>query len=379
MRILYSHRIQSRDGQSVHVEQLIAAFRAAGHEVMVIGPGFYAQSSFGGESSMVALGELAELAYNIPAYLRLRRAWRTFRPDFVYERCNLFFLAGAWFSKRHKLPLYLEVNSPLADERARFGGLVLHHLASWLERQTWRSATRVLPVTRVLGDIVAAAGVAPARIHVVPNGIVLEGFPERPPAPPDGLVNLGFVGFLRDWHGLHTVITAMASEPDLHLLKLTLVGDGPARADLKRQAADLGIAERVRFTGLVAHEAVPAHVLTFDIALQPGVNAYASPLKIFDYMAGGCAIVAPDQPNIREILSHERTALLFDPLEPGAQWAAIRRLVQEPALRQALGANARAELVRLDYTWRGNAARITALAAHDIIPGTNGKDVAGQD
>ena len=53
MRILYSHRIQSRDGQSVHVEELVAALRGLGHEVLVVGPGFYEQASFGGESSLV--------------------------------------------------------------------------------------------------------------------------------------------------------------------------------------------------------------------------------------------------------------------------------------------------------------------------------------
>ncbi len=54
MRILYSHRIQSRDGQSVHVEALVAALRELGHEVLVVGPGFYEQAEFGGESSFVA-------------------------------------------------------------------------------------------------------------------------------------------------------------------------------------------------------------------------------------------------------------------------------------------------------------------------------------
>ena len=54
MRILYSHRIQSRDGQSVHVEELVAALRGLGHEVLVVGPGFYEQAHFGGESNLVA-------------------------------------------------------------------------------------------------------------------------------------------------------------------------------------------------------------------------------------------------------------------------------------------------------------------------------------
>ena len=88
------------------------------------------------------------------------------------------------------------------------------------------------------------------------------------------------------------------------------------RADLEALAQKLGIAGNVRFTGLVQPEEVPAIVTTFDIALQPGATPYASPLKIFDYMAAGCAIVAPSQPNILEILQDGTTAKLFDPKHP---------------------------------------------------------------
>ena len=370
MRILYSHRIQSRDGMSVHVEELVAAMRAEGHEVLVVGPSFYAESSFGGESGTVALlrrllpgaaGEAAELAYNVPAFLRLRRAAREFRPELIYERCNLFYLAGHWLARRTGVPLYLEVNSPLAEERSRFGTLRLQRLAHTLERQVWRAATRVLPVTQVLADIIAAAGVPPARLRVVPNGVVLDRFDPAPVAVDP--VTLGFVGFVRDWHGMDGIIRQMAASPTP--VALTVVGDGPVRAELEALAAQLGIAERVRFTGVVEHLQVPAEVQRFSIALQPKVTPYASPLKIFDYMAAGRAIVAPDQPNIREVLQHGRTALLFDPADPGALWHAISQLVADEPLRSRLGAAARAELEARDYTWRGNARRITAWAATD--------------
>jgi glycosyltransferase involved in cell wall biosynthesis len=371
MRILYSHRIQSRDGQSVHVEELIHALRAAGHEVLVVGPSFYDQSGFGGESGTVALlrrllpgalGEVAELAYNLPAYRRLARAWRSFRPDFVYERYNLYYLAGAMLARRHKVTLFMEVNSPLAQERSRYGGLRLGRLAHALERFTWRSATRVLPVTAVLGDIMAQAGVPRDRITVVPNGVVLDRFPADVSRPEAAGVTLGFVGFVRAWHGLDAVIESLASEPEANQLRLTVVGDGPVVPDLKQQAQRLGVAGRVHFTGVVPHASVPGLVAGFDIALQPQVTPYASPLKVFDYMAAGCAIVAPDQPNIREVLRHEETALLFDPADPGAMWAEVRRLIRDPALRRRLGAAVRAELEARDYTWAGNARRIVGLA-----------------
>ena len=83
-------------------------------------------------------------------------------------------------------------------------------------------------------------------------------------------------------------------------------------------------------------------------------------------MAAGRAIVAPDQPNIREILVHDRTALLFDAQAEGAMWQAIRRLIDEPALRLALGMAARTELERQDWTWRGNAGRIVRWAQADV-------------
>ncbi len=369
MRILYSHRIQSHDGQGVHIEELVRALRAHGHEVLLVGPSFFEQAGFGGESKLVGtirrllpgvLSELAELAYNIPAYLRLKAAWRAFKPDIVYERCNLYFLAGSWLARRNRVRLLLEVNSPLADEREKHGNLRAAWLARRLEIWTWRSATRVLPVTGVLAGILANYGVDPARITVIPNGIDLARFPQRAPAGPGEMVTLGFVGFVRAWHALDQVIEGMAKGPPT--TRLVIVGDGPVIGDLRALAARLGLAERVVFTGLVQPEQVPAHVSGFDIALQPSATPYASPLKIFDYMAAGCAIVAPDQPNIREILTHGETALLFDTAADGAMWQAVARLMQDAALRERLGRAARAELEARDYTWAGNARRVAALA-----------------
>ena len=195
MRILYSHRIQSRDGQSVHVEELISALRKLGHEVLVVGPGFYENAHFGGESRFISLirshlplvlGELAELAYNVPAYWRLRRAIRTIRPDLIYERYNLYYLAGTLLAKRNGVKLFLEVNAPLAEERSRHGGLRLRHFAHWLERYVWQSADRVLAVTGVLKEMIANAGVPSQDIEVVPNGIDPDRFTALPPRQQPG-------------------------------------------------------------------------------------------------------------------------------------------------------------------------------------------------
>jgi glycosyltransferase involved in cell wall biosynthesis len=226
----------------------------------------------------------------------------------------------------------------------------------------------VLPVTEVLADKIRAAGVPDERITVVPNGIHPEEFPAMAarPADAEGPLVLGFVGFVRDWHGLDHVVRAMAAYRGQYPLALKVVGDGPARPGLEKLAAELGIAGRVTFTGLAARDAVPGLISGFDIALQPASVAYASPLKVFEYMAAGRAIVAPDQPNLREVLRHGETALLFDPGSPEAMWQAVLRLAEDATLRQRLGEAARAEIARRDLTWAGNARKVLDLAAGEM-------------
>jgi glycosyltransferase involved in cell wall biosynthesis len=371
MRILYSHRVHSRDGQSVHIEELVSAFRDAGHEVLVIGPRLYERTDFGGGSGLTArlrqllpgaVSEAMELLYNVAAFWPLCRAYRQFLPAFVYERYNLYYLGGMLLKRWFRVPFYLEINSPLADERARFGGLRLRRLAARIERSIWRSADGVFVVTAVLAEIVAAAGVPRERITVTPNGVDLRAFPAGShSAHRDGTVTIGFIGFVRDWHGLDAVIGGLAevTEPPIRLI---VVGEGPARPALERQAETLGVARRVEFIGLQQRTRVGDLISRFDVALQPRAVAYASPLKLFEYMACSRAIIAPDQPNIREILDDGETAVLFDPADPGALWRAIRQLAGDPQRRERLGRAARRALERRDYTWNGNVARIIAAA-----------------
>lgn len=355
----------------VHIEALVAALRAAGHEVCVVGPPAYNVVALGGESAALArirrllpgaLGELAEIAYGLISTTRLARAARAFRPDVIYERANLFHVAGSWTAWRRGVPLLLEVNAPLAQERIRFSGLRLKRFAHAAESFVWRRADVVLPVTEVLASDVIRAGVPRSRIAVVPNGIDLEDFVGAPARTTSETVQLGFVGFVRHWHGLDRVLRGLAAWQGTPRLELTVVGEGPARNDLESLAAELGILDRVRFTGLATREEIPRLVAGFDIALQPAAVPYASPLKLFEYMAAGPAIIAPDQPNIREVLEPGRTALLFDPANPEAMWQGIEALARDASLRARLGAAARDEVLRRDFTWAGNARRVVALA-----------------
>jgi glycosyltransferase involved in cell wall biosynthesis len=379
MKILYHHRTASKDGQAVHIEEMIASLRALGHEVRLVAPGGSDNSSdMGGQVGWVhklrarlpkALYELLELAYSLVAYRRLNAAAKEFKPDVIYERYNLFLLAGVMLKRRTGLPLLLEVNAPLAEERGLFGGLGLPWLANWAERVAWRGADFVLPVTHVLAGHVTARGVPDNRIVIIPNGINESHFSKAPSSDVakqkigwDNALILGFTGFVRDWHGVDRVVRWLATSSAPANAKLLVVGDGPARADLEKLATALRVADRVRFTGFVPRDQVPAYVAAFDIALQPAVVAYASPLKLFEYLALRKAVIAPMCPNIEEVLEHDLNALLFDENVKGAFESSLDRLCADNVLRGRLGDAAGKTIARLGLTWNRNAERVTELA-----------------
>ena len=394
MKILYHHRTASQDGQAVHIVEMIAALRDLGHEVCVVAPGAADPRPMGGEFRWVSrlkgllpkvLYEVLELTYSLVAYLRLVRAVREFRPDVIYERYNLFLLSGAMLKHRYGIPLLLEVNSPLAYERSRHGGgLALARFAHWTEGWVWRSANFVLPVTAVLGRQLEASGVMPERIVVIHNGINLAHFSAAPdPSVAKSALELsehlvlGFTGFVRDWHGVDRVISWMASPQAPKNVHLLVVGDGPARAALEALAVKLGLAQSVTFTGVVPRDLVPALVAAFDIALQPAVVPYASPLKLLEYLALGKAIIAPRESNLLELLTDGENALLFAPAMPCALEAALSNLSRDSAMRELLAIGARATITRLNLTWPNNARRVVSLA--ESVIGLHNKDRSGTE
>jgi len=376
MKILYHHRIASKDGQYVHIEELTNALKLLGHDIIMVGPSTVEKESFGSEGGIVPLlkrfvpgfaYELMELGYSFVAYLKLRHAVLKYKPDCLYERYSIYMPAGVWIRKRFNLPMLLEINAPLFEERGKYGGLALPKLAKWTEEYAWRNADIVLPVTAVLAARVQGTGVPGDRITVIPNGIDGKKFSKVPNTEQakerlglgDSLV-LGFTGFMREWHGLDHVVDIVARNRDrnCHLL---LVGEGPARAGIEERARTLGVEDRVTVTGVIARDQVADYVAAFDIALQPDVVDYASPLKLFEYLALGRAIVAPDRPNIREVLSDGDNALLFDPEGPGALTESVERLCVDTALRKRLGEAARSTIQEKGFTWERNARRVETL------------------
>jgi glycosyltransferase involved in cell wall biosynthesis len=381
MRILYHHRTQAEDAQGIHIQEMARAFRELGHDVEVVAL-VQTDATSGrkvrGESWRWIAGyapawlyELLALAYNLYGYRRLCQTIRRNRPQLIYERYSLNTFCGIWASRRFRIPIVLEVNAPLYLEQKNLGRLALTRLARFSERWICSHATYTIAVSKVMKDLLIQAGVPADKIVVMPNGIDphrfnpgISGDSLRERYGLKGRLVLGFVGWFRPWHGVEMLLQIMhehrLAEQGISLL---LVGDGPSYPALRRYTKEHNLGAAVAFTGPVGRPEVPAHIAAMDIAVQPSATEYACPMKIFEYMAMRKCIVAPDQPNIREILRDGVSASLFQPNNTTSFSSKLLALLRDPVSRESLATRAYQQVFEQALLWRANAERTLALLA----------------
>src|SRR5262245_51171891 len=167
-------------GASIHVRELISAFRRAGHDVILaaqvlnknpwetpaalnatviqVRPSTSAvasvaaakefQETIGSEASLAA--ELRKIFFNREVVSELKRQFDPAPPDFIYERVSLYGIAGVLLARHFKVPLLLELNAPLVLEHAAYRGEDLHTMAAAAERWMLSQAHAVLPVSSQL-------------------------------------------------------------------------------------------------------------------------------------------------------------------------------------------------------------------------------------
>jgi glycosyltransferase involved in cell wall biosynthesis len=379
VKILYHHRTLGDGAEGIHIASMVAAFRNLGHEVRVVSMIGTATNVSTARTRRLsafirwiprAAYEALEFLYSFAGYLRLVSEIRRWQPDLLYERYALFNLAGVMAARRTAIPLVLEVNAPLAWERAQYEQLTMRRLARACERLVCRSADLVEAVSTPLKEHLLAIGVSRDRITVVPNGADPAVFTPDADARrdvrarlgiPDDCVVIGFSGILRPWHGAELLIDAVAALRARRDVRLLFVGDGPSRASLESRARAHGLQTRVIVTGRLPHDEIPRYIAAFDIGVSPRTTFYASPMKVPEYMAAGVAVVAPRSANLVDLIADTRDGLLFAPDDAADLAETLRRLVDDPATRAVIGHAAR-ETVLARRTWWHNAGHVIERA-----------------
>lgn len=235
------------------------------------------------------------------------------------------------------------------------------------EALVWRAADAYVTITCALADDLAARYGTRDRVHVVPDGAVVTPVADPPSQTAQDPLVAAYAGHLYPWKGIDVFLRALALTPALQGL---IVGGHPGEADLtrvRRLIEELGLTTRVTITGLLAPHDVAGALDHAGVLVLPNTpsaisDRYTSPLKLFEYLTRGRAIVASDLPSIREVLTHDRTALLVPAGDASALAAALMRLAADPGLRTRLGASARG--IASEYSWARRAERLEpALAA----------------
>ena len=293
--------------------------------------------------------------------------------DWVYERFATMQVLGHPF-KRAGVPWILETQGLFYYEtKAERTSVGMPWLAEAIEKRAYRACDLLICVSPALRDLVVAeCDIDPKKILVVPNAVELERFDPASTADDRYFdeLTLGFVGGLIGWQALDVLMEAMAELEHEESLAtaLVIVGDGAMRGPWQTRAAELGIAERVRFTGQVPGDRVAHYMSSFDLGyagakvMQIG-KMYHSPIKLYEYMAMAKPVLAASFDDARSLVEGRNTGFLF---EPGSKDDLKRALREAHTYREQLptmGMEARA-LIEAEHSWQvRSAAMIRELHA----------------
>ncbi len=287
------------------------------------------------------------------AWQVLRRARRA-RPDLLYTRHPQ---VAAW-SSLLGIPTVLEVHD------LPQGNLGPVWFRAFLKGGGGRA---LVAITRALREALPLRG-WPRPVLVLPDGVDLPRYAGLP-APPQARAALGlpprftagYTGHLYAGRGTEMLLSLAKRLPEVTFL---LAGGHPD--DVVRLRSQTAGLQNLVLTGFLPNAELPRYQAACDFLLMPyqpqvaassggDIARFLSPMKVFEYLASGRAILSSDLPVLREVL-HPDNAVLLPPDDPAAWEASLRALMENPARRAALGAQARRDAVQ--YDWRARARRI---------------------
>jgi glycosyltransferase involved in cell wall biosynthesis len=375
MNIVYvaDSDLPSTAANSVQILKMVGAFAELGHLVTLLAPWHRRRVRSGDELARLRrdMGLAAPFSFHYLPFFSIRgrlrgsyfvvaaTAARALSPDLVFTRNAR---VGAW-CVRLGLDVVLESHAVSQSPRLLRALRDLSaspHLRRWVfisERLRRLHAERVpLPAGRTL---------------VAHDAVDLRGFEPRLPAG-EARARMGldgsrpivmFCGHLYPGRGAELVVDVAAARPDADFVFV-----GGNEQDIGRVRAHAGGAANVRFVGHRPHHEVPTWLQAADVLVMPHTSHlvvsdgltrtsdYASPMKLFEYMAAGRAIVATRFPSVEEVLRDGDNGLLVPPDDVNALAAGIATALASPALAARLGEAARADAAR--HTWSRRATAV---------------------
>ncbi len=375
MKILYclphpAHRLDSKEaGHIVRANAILDGLRKEGHEIVAVQAADSAttQAAINAHRGLIkrflprtlalCFKDIARIIFSRRFAARVIETIRKERPDCILETHVALTVAGLRASKATNCPLVIDDLAPWWEEEIEYG-VHFRRLTRRVYDQTTAQASLLIAVSSEIRQSLIDIGHSPEKIALVSNAIdesVLgtggDGISVRRKfGIPEDAVVIVFTGSFQDYQRVDSLLAAYAELRTTRPVHLLLIGDGRNRSQVEALAREMGIAEKVTFTGHVPYNAVAEYTAAGDIAVIPATNDYGNPMKLYDYIALGKPVVAPDQSTITDIVTHGESALLFEKEKTGGLSAALTKLVEDTNLRESLGKRVR-DLAE-EHTWQ---------------------------
>jgi glycosyltransferase involved in cell wall biosynthesis len=298
--------------------------------------------------------------------------------DLIHERYNLLALGGAWASQKLGIPFVLEVNADLLEQR-KFKGIPERGLrrlfALWTTRLCFKTAAKIICISTDLKDHLHRQwNIEDHKLAVLPCAADVDAFRLNHRAERVrrglGLTTepvIMWVGGFYPWHDLDLLIESftrvLQKQPKA---RLVLVGEGQTRSVVAQKIMRNGLRHAVIMTGAIAHTKVPEMVSIAEVAVVPAAPVPASrggtgtPLKLFEYMAAGKAIVATALNQATEVIQDGHNGLLVEAGDVNGFAEAMLALLDDSVKRGRLGQNARQHAVE-QYSWEKYTKRLEEI------------------
>lgn len=361
MKILYisNSQIPSRTANSVHVVHMCEALANNGHQVLLLAQ----------QKSHPQTKQNPFLFYNVPSVFRIKQIPITtlplnfflyllriakelisYSPELVYTRS----LQSAEVSTRLSYPTIFETHMPVWEKGAL-------HEKKFTKLVSQKNLLKIVVITDALKEAYLQRYPSLSqKIIVSPDGArkSTDQSVANLPGKRNGL-KIGYVGSLNDGKGIE-IITKIAKDcPDSSFY--IVGGDEKSISQWKSKT----LSKNIFFMGFFPQNKLSPIINAFDICLLPNqeivrphgsktldIGKYTSPLKLFEYMAHGKAIIASDLKVLREVLN-DKNALLVTHDNPQSWIRGINSL-QDPEKRKSLGQRALQDFLN-QYTWEHRA------------------------
>ena len=394
MRILHilDHSIPLHSGYTFRTLAILRAQRALGWETLHLtgpkqGPGPASEDCVEGlqffrpppaSRPYCALPGIGELALMKQLTARIADVAEATKPDVLHAHSPVLnAIPAIRVGRRMGIPVVYEVRAFWEDGAVDHGTAsewgLRYRLTRGLESWALRRVDAVTTICEGLRADIVDRGIDPAKVTVIPNAVDVrdfcsDGVSDEALKRKLGLTGksvIGYIGSFYAYEGLDILIRALPrildTMPDVRLL---LVGGGPQDGPLRSLAEELGLRDKVVFTGRVPHADIQSYYELVDLLAYPRksirLTELVTPLKPLEAMAMRKLLVASDIGGHRELIDHGRTGMLFKAGDPADLAAKAVGLLGAPH-RWTSMQDAGRDFVTAERNWVRSVARYRGI------------------